>query len=447
MNEIDLLRHVPIRLTKEERIIHRSVVNALEISEYVDNVDIQCRNKQATIEREVAEFLDSTLSMLLATPFFRQRVRKLLKRTGDDGKDTAYTGAIREYATQGFEICRRYKRLNSTFMRSSYGKLMWILMDMKIMSDNYLTPIWTIDDALAEAGTKELLHDTLFRRATDPSIPAVERSQLVAELQQTYGNTVGGKLDLILSSVIDSREAIHAKCRPIERVLLWLEEFRHHHSGRDLSISRGHGGCCFSHSHEQQYTFVRNSLILWITIQKHMNVFWASIEDDLLNPALTYQFVNTGQGYQRLQPCPSTMRVAQMCLAETKKSVNGWIGSDVIHLGDRDVPNPLVFIDKYTQVPLILGELVSIVDDMERQCALYESVARIIEQKHGSVQDARREILRDFFRFGFNGSGDDGGSCIDGRLTSVWNWCSRIQKKSFYPIFLLCGFTGFDGHC
>lgn len=39
----------------------------------------------------------------------------------------------------------------------------------------------------------------------------------------------------------------------------------------------------------------------------------------------------------------------------------------------------------------------------------------------------------------------DAGSCIDGRLTSAWNWCSQLEKKAFYPVFLLSGFMGFDG--
>jgi hypothetical protein len=49
--------------------------------------------------------------------------------------------------------------------------------------------------------------------------------------------------------------------------------------------------------------------------------------------------------------------------------------------------------------------------------------------------------------FLFVGSGSDtffeAGSCIDGRLTSAWNWCSKIEKKRYYHVFLLCGFTGF----
>ena len=49
----------------------------------------------------------------------------------------------------------------------------------------------------------------------------------------------------------------------------------------------------------------------------------------------------------------------------------------------------------------------------------------------------------------FDGSGADNffdaGSCIDGRLTSAWNWCSQLPTKDFYLVFKLAGFTSFDG--
>jgi len=72
-----------------------------------------------------------------------------------------------------------------------------------------------------------------------------------------------------------------------------------------------------------------------------------------------------------------------------------------------------------------------------------------IESTWGDAERCKKTILSDFFRHGFDGSGADNfmdaGSCIDGRLTSAWNWCSKIEKKKYYPVFLLSGFVGFDG--
>ena len=66
-----------------------------------------------------------------------------------------------------------------------------------------------------------------------------------------------------------------------------------------------------------------------------------------------------------------------------------------------------------------------------------------IDDEWGSPEGLTRETLADFFRHGFDGSGAgnyfDAGSCIDGRLTSAWNWCSSLEKKRFFPVFLLTG--------
>merc|ERR1711968_123333 len=76
-------------------------------------------------------------------------------------------------------------------------------------------------------------------------------------------------------------------------------------------------------------------------------------------------------------------------------------------------------------------------------------LAKWIDAVWGGVKGLRTTILQDFFRYAFDGSGADNffdaGSCIDGRLTSAWNWCAKLEKKPFYPIFKLAGFSGFDG--
>lgn len=76
-------------------------------------------------------------------------------------------------------------------------------------------------------------------------------------------------------------------------------------------------------------------------------------------------------------------------------------------------------------------------------------VVQYIKKTFGGGKELQLQICRDFFVHGFDGSGADNffdaGSCIDGRLTSAWNWCSALAEKPFFPIFRLAGFTSFDG--
>ena len=149
-----------------------------------------------------------------------------------------------------------------------------------------------------------------------------------------------------------------------------------------------------------------------------------------------------------MQSAPQTNKAIHQVLARCQAKLGHWVGSAVVHLGDHNVPNALMFIDKYTQVPRILNPVALVVQRVEELCE-DDGLRQYVESTFGGVDECRKTILADFFRHAFDGSGADNffdaGSCIDGRLTSAWNWCSKIEKKSYYPVFSLAGFTGFDG--
>jgi len=177
---------------------------------------------------------------------------------------------------------------------------------------------------------------------------------------------------------------------------------------------------------------------------------WTLAEDDLLEEGNYYRLRDTGQGLNRVQQCPRVSRAMHAIVDHTmgKVGYENWVGSTVIHLGDHNVPNALMFIDKYTQVPRILNPLtigLQRLDDVAKD----PEVSEYIHRAFGGLPALRRMILGDFFRHAFDGSGADNffdaGSCIDGRLTSAWQWCASIEKKAYFPVLLLTGFVGFDG--
>ena len=89
----------------------------------------------------------------------------------------------------------------------------------------------------------------------------------------------------------------------------------------------------------------------------------------------------------------------------------------------------LTFIDKYTQVPRILNPIVQVIEAIPR-CAETGHVKDMMEAAHGGVEECQLDILQDFFKHAFDGSGADNfydaGSCIDGRLT-------RYKQSSSTP--------------
>ena len=139
-----------------------------------------------------------------------------------------------------------------------------------------------------------------------------------------------------------------------------------------LAISDGADGSRLTHGHEKQYAYVLQSLTLWSEIAQDMfrcvclrgfsplahrmmntrgwvvcnDRLWTLAEEDLLDPAAPYTLKDTGQGLNRVQDCPRISKAMREIVHNVQLKAGGWVGSSVVHLGDNNVPNSLIFIDK-----------------------------------------------------------------------------------------------------
>ena len=234
---------------------------------------------------------------------------------------------------------------------------------------------------------------------------------------------------------------------PVQEMLVLLRRFFQPDAAKEerfsLAIAGGEGGARLTHSHTRQYRYVEQSLELWAEILDNFFELWWLADRDLLSDEHRYELTDTGQGSQRVQASPLVEKRMRQLLARVQSRCTEWIGSSVVHLGDRNVPNALHFIDKYTQVARILGPIVTTLKWLELNYDRKTRVSDYIDETFGSIDNALQVILTDFFRYAFDGSGADNffqaGSCVDGRLTSAWNWCNQIEQKDYYPAFLLAG--------
>lgn len=367
-----------------------------------------------------------------------------------------------------FEIGRRNKVLNPSSMRTTYGKLMYLLQDSqnstvaKSLGFSLHKDLVLVKPYLEEHGTVALLDDARLLTATQFIATANERgrrlereeiAELVEEkrravdaLLQEYTSPTLSELNVrrVIDSIADAIAYVESNVAPAKRMLQYLEDnFDPHEpkgefslqlsgSGRTTNFSSygqqygryGMGafrsdssGATLSHSHSTQYTFVWQSLRLWCKVQEHMHRLWLCADDDLLSTGTAYHLYNTGQGLNRVQSCPRVAKVMRSLLSATQQEAGSpWVGLSVIHLGDRDVPNALMFIDKYTQIPRFLYPVVEFLDGLEEMCR-DEAIGAYVKRQFESPERLKMIVLTDWCKHSFDGSGDDGGSCIDGRIT------------------------------
>ncbi|KAJ1565372.1 hypothetical protein HK096_003164 [Nowakowskiella sp. JEL0078] len=308
-----------------------------------------------------------------------------------------------------------------------------------------------LEDDLIIQATQEIISDGKSRSKVQYEIKQKERA--IELLSKKYSSLELTTEDIkqCLYSIGDNHAFLRTNRDPCDKIIEWLKIYftiDEHEKGYSLAIQSGKHGARLTHDHTRQYSFVLQSLTLWREVLHDMFQLWYLAEQDLLDEGNPYRLKDTGQGLNRVQNAPRTSRIMHNILHKAQQKVGSWVGSSVIHLGDHNVPNSLFLIDKYTQIHSILNPVVLVLDQIETLSKTDEGVNLYIGEVYGGIDTARKDILVDFFRHGFDGSGADNffdaGSCVDGRLTSAWNWCHNIHKKKYYSLFKLCGFIGFD---
>ncbi|CAE6410694.1 unnamed protein product [Rhizoctonia solani] len=489
-------KFIPLRLTLPERKLLRLLESALHVSEYTDRVDIlsysSTRTKRAAAQiRELCSILSG---LCLAADY----------KTGQElfeGRDFA---ANEEWFARVFEIGRRHKVMNPDKMRETYGKLIYLLMDAQsndvseLLGFSPVVPLVTVYSTLEAHGALGVLEDPRLEVATKEIIsPPGATARVRAEVQRSIrakeravealvneyaGAEISSRtlrsarraaqkeddsnglekqrsnenendkqpisaelLRQCIYSISDNSAFLRVNRDPCEIMIEYLKKLPRRVEQPSLAIKNGRNGARLSHDHSKQYAYVLQSLTLWREILGDMFHLWTLAESDLLSTVSSYRLRDTGQGLNRVQHAPKTSREMHAILGRAQRDLGSWVGSSVIHMGDHNVPNALLFIDKYSQVYRILLPITNILSHISNDPRVRDYAIR----EFGGVEEATRLVLVDFFRSAFDGSGADSyfdaGSCIDGRLTSAWNWCSLLEKKSYFPLFLLSGFVGFDG--
>ncbi|KAG0019600.1 hypothetical protein BGZ80_005563 [Entomortierella chlamydospora] len=444
-------KYIPMRLDLTERKLLRLLEAALNVSEYTDKVDILSYTSKAKRIIHQIKDLCAIISGLVVANDYRRGQELFADKTFEDNE---------EFFQVIFEIGRRHKIMNPEKMRSAYGKLMYLLMDSTMdeiestLGFSCVIPIKTVysfleqrdglemlrNDLVADA-TREIIADGKTRQQIQMEIRKKERA--IEQLSRKYSNENLSPDDIkvCLYSIGDNHSFLRTNRDPCDKMLKYLSTFFHPtniEEGFSLAIQSGRQGARLTHNHETQYWYINQTLNLWREIAHEMFYLWMLSDDDMLNN--DYRLRDTGQGLQRLQSCPAVSKAMHTILHKAQQKAGYWVGSSVIHLGDSNVPNAFMFIDKYNQVARILNPIILTLEKIE-EIAKDEGIHAYIRDTFGGVTHLRKTIVCDFFRMAFDGSGADNffsaGSCIDGRLTSAWNWCSQIEKKSFFPIFLL----------
>jgi len=502
---VERSKYVPLRLSQRHRKLLRLCEAALDVSEYTDKVDILTwKTKTGRIHEQLKDICAILSGLAIASNF---EIGKKIMESRSYADYSDFFAMIfeigRRHKIMNPERMRTdYGKLIHLLMDSQSSEIQRILEFRLVKPINTVYDFLKSRDALcilehpdAITATKAISDDKLAGKSKYTVQQEIkEKNSAVKRLIQRFStsnswfgsssatNLSKEDVEWVLYSMGDNSSFLIFNRDPVEKMILLLKKYfnkdeirkqQERELGlnsdddsepeessrssskafprRSLAIQSGHKGARLTHDHNRQYQFALQTLTLWREIQNDMFKLWCLAEDDLLDPDNYYSLRDTGQGLNRIQSAPRIGKAMSEILRRAQRSLGSWIGSSVVHLGDHNVPNALTFIDKYTQVPRILNPIVNVIEAIPQLVSENKGgLGDLIKKNYGSAEECQISILQDFFKHAFDGSGADNfydaGSCIDGRLTSAWNWCNKLDKKDYYPIFKLAGFTGFDGN-
>eukprot|EP00208_Stichococcus_sp_RCC1054_P004237 CAMPEP_0206139960 /NCGR_PEP_ID=MMETSP1473-20131121/7831_1 /ASSEMBLY_ACC=CAM_ASM_001109 /TAXON_ID=1461547 /ORGANISM="Stichococcus sp, Strain RCC1054" /LENGTH=576 /DNA_ID=CAMNT_0053533915 /DNA_START=228 /DNA_END=1955 /DNA_ORIENTATION=+ len=305
---------IPLRLDADERRLLRLLEAALSVSEYTDKVDIlSWKSKNSRVHAQIKDICAILCGLVIAQDY-RKGQKMVAERNFQDNAT---------FFQNVFEVGRRFRIMNPDRMRSTYGLLMYMLMDsaepsiQELLEFQCVRPLRTVYARLEEGGALPMLADPLAEKATaeiksagrprheiQRDIRAKERARDALAKRYSRGSRLSEEeLLQCLYSIADNNSFLLYNRDPIDRMLQLLRDnFRpdgFDSEAGSLAISMGRGGARLTHSHQKQYTYVSQSLTLWREIHEAMFELWCHTDGDLLSAGNSYRLSNTGQGLNR----------------------------------------------------------------------------------------------------------------------------------------------------
>jgi hypothetical protein len=240
------LEFIPMRLTEEERRYLAVLENALDVSEYTDVVDVTFsytkQSKHSRILQQLVDMLSISCGLMMSNNL-SQGESILIGRSLDDN--------VPLFADL-FEIGRRYKIMNPNKMRGTYGKMMYLLMDVRDAKNNlsqhkFVKDILTVRLFCRQKGCEEILEDPLLAAAAGVTLTSAssssssssssesgsgagagvgERSAFEAQLISKYvldagatGGVTAADVSRVVASIADNQAYLAFNVLPVQKMI------------------------------------------------------------------------------------------------------------------------------------------------------------------------------------------------------------------------------------